>query len=147
MYVRVISLPLFLAISFWGCTGDLQQDYRFNVQLDGSDYTLYWSFDYATKNISFGVRVRTTGWIGFGLSPDGQMPQSDVVIGWVDSNRRVFLQDRYAERRATPTLDDQQNWILLQGEEEDGFTVLRFWRNFSSCDNTSDIAVQMLYSN
>ena len=81
MYVRVISLPLFLAISFWGCTGDLQQDYRFNVQLDGSDYTCIWSFDYATKNISFGVRVRNMDW-----QPDADA-QSDVVIGY--SNRRV----------------------------------------------------------
>ena len=93
MSAPVITILFVLALAFSRCTCDLQQDYRFNAQLDGNgDYTLYWNFDVATKNISFAVRVRTTGWVGFGLSPDGKMPQSDVVIGWVDSNQRVFLQ-------------------------------------------------------
>ena len=29
------------------------------------------------------VSANTTGWVGFGVSPNGQMPRSDVVIGWV----------------------------------------------------------------
>ena len=41
--------------------------------------TLTWK----KQSIAFAVNVSTTGWVGFGLSPNGQMPQSDVVIGWV----------------------------------------------------------------
>lgn len=32
------------------------------------------------------MRVQTTGWIGFGISPNGQMRNSDVVIGWIDDS-------------------------------------------------------------
>ena len=54
--------------------------YQFNAVLVQDYYWLYWNL------ISFAVKVQTTGWIGFGfgLSPNGQMPGSDVVIGWVD---------------------------------------------------------------
>ena len=71
---------------------EISQNYRFSAQLDGEDYVLYWNFNYEERSIQFAVRVKTTGWIGFGLSPSGQMPQSDVVIGWVDNNGRTVLQ-------------------------------------------------------
>ena len=67
--------------------------YDFHKTLDSAGkYELYWSFDLEKETISFAVRVQTTGWIGFGLSPNGQMPQSDVVIGWVDDNGKGYLQ-------------------------------------------------------
>lgn len=60
--------------------------YKFSRMLDTrGQYWLYWSFDNDT--ISFAVNVETTGWVGFGLSPNGQMSQSDVVIGWVDNDK------------------------------------------------------------
>ena len=89
------SLILFCSLLALCHSRDLSQDYRFSSQLDGDNYVMYWNFDYQTKNITFAVRVKTTGWIGFGLSPNGQMPQSDVVIGWVDNNGRAMLQVRF----------------------------------------------------
>ena len=68
----------------------LSNQYRFNAQL-GDNYHFFWSFDIATERIDFAVRVGTTGWVGFGVSPNGQMPRSDVVIGWVDSNGQAFF--------------------------------------------------------
>ena len=58
-----------------------------SIKLNGDDYIVYWSVDFVEKIINFAVRARTTGWIGFGLSPNGQMPRSDVVIGWMDKNK------------------------------------------------------------
>ena len=60
--------------------------YQFNATLVQDYYWLYWNFSSIKESISFAVRVRTTGWIGFGLSPNGQMPGSDVVIGWIDDS-------------------------------------------------------------
>lgn len=34
-----------------------------------------------------------------------------------------------------PPIDEQQNWNLIRGEEEDGFTTLEFWRKFITCDD------------
>ena len=64
---------------------DLEEEYRFSAVLDDG-YTLHWNFDLEQQIIAFAVNVSTTGWVGFGLSPNGQMPQSDVVIGWVDND-------------------------------------------------------------
>ncbi len=53
-------------------------------------YMLYWKFDKAKETITFSVRVKTTGWVGFGLSPTGDMIGSDVVIGWVADGTKYF---------------------------------------------------------
>ena len=74
---------------------DLSASYPFRATLNteerGGLYELYWRFDNEAQTIDFAVRVQTTGWVGFGLSPNGQMPNSDVVIGWVE-NSEAFLQ-------------------------------------------------------
>ncbi len=54
------------------------------------NYALHWNFTFATESIYFGVNVSTTGWVGFGLSPNGMMPNSDVVIGWVYGGETYF---------------------------------------------------------
>ena len=59
---------------------------------DGEVYTLHWGFDVEAQTIRFAVNVSTTGWVGLGLSPTGGMPNSDVVIGWVDECGQAFLQ-------------------------------------------------------
>ncbi len=45
------------------------------------------------------------------------------------------MQDRYAVGRFLPPIDTvSQDWFLTNSEEEDGFTLLEFSRNFTSCD-------------
>ena len=71
---------------------ELDQRYNFSRSLDGEGkYTLYWDYDLEREKIMFAACVQTTGWIGFGLSPNGQMPNSDVVIGWVDDSGQNFF--------------------------------------------------------
>ena len=67
------------------CAHNLEEEYRFSAILSDG-YALHWNFDLEQQTIAFAVNVSTTGWVGFGLSPSGQMPQSDVVIGWVDND-------------------------------------------------------------
>ena len=77
---------------------NLSATYRFSAVLDpNGQYELYWNYNLTAGTISFAVRVETTGWVGFGLSPNGQMPGSDVVIGWVDSNGGVHFHVRESE--------------------------------------------------
>lgn len=49
----------------------------------------------ATLNITQDVLIgemhcKTLGWVGFGLSSDGNMDQSDVVVGWVSNGTANF---------------------------------------------------------
>ena len=73
----------------------LNKRYQIHLSLSTSpNYELFWSLekqDGGFKFIKFAVNVSTTGWVGFGLSLTGNMPGSDVVIGWVDSNGHVFM--------------------------------------------------------
>ena len=73
---------------------DLSQEYPFRATLlerGENFYELYWSFDTDLRNITFAVRVNTTGWVGFGLSPNGGMEDSDIVIGWVNGTGTGFF--------------------------------------------------------
>ena len=82
---------------------DLSQEYRFSATLDpDGQYKLYWNYNLTTQTISFAVRVQTIGWVGFGISPNGGMVGSDVVIGWVEGDRTVqFKVIKYSIRACT----------------------------------------------
>ncbi len=54
-------------------------------------YELHWGFNVEAQTIRFAVRVNTNGWVGLGLSPTGGMPNSDIVIGWVNDQGEAFL--------------------------------------------------------
>uniref|UniRef100_A0A1X7UJB8 DOMON domain-containing protein n=1 Tax=Amphimedon queenslandica TaxID=400682 RepID=A0A1X7UJB8_AMPQE len=140
MQIKEFCLFFFLPLIV-SCIKDLTSIYPFNVALDQDNYWLYWNFSKTSEVIKFAVKVQTTGWIGFGLSSNGQMPGSDVVIGWVDGSSKYF-HDRYAYGRYTPPIDPIQNWFLTNAEVEDGYTVLEFYRNFITCD---DCDLDILY--
>ena len=72
---------------------ELSEQYTYSVQLDiEGHYTMFYSYDEDSSILRIAVLVQTTGWIGLGISPNGQMPGSDVVIGWVDQSGKAFLQ-------------------------------------------------------
>ncbi|XP_070572311.1 DBH-like monooxygenase protein 1 homolog [Ptychodera flava] len=113
------------------------QDYTHNVIVDGHDnFHVFWKFDNTT--ITFEMHVRTTGWVGFGFSPDGGMPGSDMVMGWVTDDGEVVFSDRHATAFAEPVVDDSQDYTLLHGEEADGYTILKFERPIDTCDDQHD---------
>lgn len=45
-----------------------------------------WEVDFVDKTILFDVTAKTTGFVGFGLSPGGGMSGSDIIIGGISSN-------------------------------------------------------------
>jgi hypothetical protein len=54
-------------------------------------YHLKWKTDDKTETISFLVEVQTKGWVGFGISPNGGMKNSDIVIGWVTDQGLTYF--------------------------------------------------------
>lgn len=47
-------------------------------------YRFYWNF--TSSDLIGEIHVKTSGWVGFGLSPNGGMDGSDVVVGWINDN-------------------------------------------------------------
>ena len=89
----VFFATLLLAQGYAHTHDELSDQYTFNVQLDNEGrYTMFYSYDADLSILRIAVLVQTTGWIGLGVSPNGQMPGSDVLMGWVDSNGEAFLQ-------------------------------------------------------
>lgn len=76
--------------------------------------------------------VETTGWIGFGLSPNGGMPGSDIVMAWIDADGTKQFSDRHAIAQATPIVDEHQDWELISMEENNGVTLVSFKRDLLS---------------
>ena len=79
------TLALFSVLLYSSLAQDSDLSVRFGrfSQLSRSPlYELYW--DVNGDRVAFAVRVQTTGWVGFGISPNGEMPDSDVIMGFVD---------------------------------------------------------------
>ena len=95
LYLCFIAF-LALAVPTSANSGVLNKN-EFHVSLDEDmKYLMDWTFDSIKKTMTFTVRVKTTGWIGFGISPyTGKMPGSDIAIGWVDDNGKAHLQVFY----------------------------------------------------
>jgi hypothetical protein len=134
MYSKLVVLLAVITAACCTSNANLALKYSFNVTLIPNEYWLYWNFNQTTQSISLAVRVKTNGWIGFGLSPNGQMPGSDVIIGWIDDGVTYF-HDRYAEGRYAPTIDQMQNWFLTRSDQSEGYTVMEFYRSYQTCDN------------
>ena len=52
-------------------------------------YKMWWMFD--EKNITIKVEVATTGWIAWGISPNGKMHGSDIVLGWKTKGKYIKM--------------------------------------------------------
>jgi len=78
--------------------------------------------------------------VGLGISPDGGMPHSDVVIGWISRDGELHFKDRYAFSRTMPSIDVHQDWHLTNACEENGHTMMEFNRLLKTGD-THDLNI------
>ncbi|XP_068207395.1 MOXD1 homolog 2-like [Palaemon carinicauda] len=90
------------------------------------------------EHIEFRVTARTTGYIGFGLSSSPRMDGADIVVGWVHSGK-AYLQDRHGKGNEEPAVDEQRDWMLVGGYENDTHTVLIMSRPYNTCDKQDHI--------
>lgn len=89
----MISLLLSLLLAWPPGTG-AQQDplMPFMENLDADrNVILKWGFSEVQGTIMFQLTVKTTGWLGFGFSPNGGMAASDIVMGGVGPNGTYFM--------------------------------------------------------
>ncbi|CAF0944282.1 unnamed protein product [Brachionus calyciflorus] len=93
-------------------------------------YKLFWN--YTDKDLIAEIHCKTNGWVGFGLSPNGGMDKSDVIIGWI-SNGQVNFTDRHIVQKQV-LIDQKQDWILLGSSEKNGINIFKFKRNINLCD-------------
>ncbi|CAL1540453.1 unnamed protein product [Lymnaea stagnalis] len=95
------------------------------------DYTLYWNFN--STHIIFKSVVKTKGFVGFGISPDGGMVYSDIAIGWVNDGRAYFI-DTFTEGHYISSMVAKKDWQVLSGTEVGDVTTLIFLRKLFPCE-------------
>jgi len=106
------------------------QVFPFHAKLD-DNYDLHWAFN--DSHITFEVIVKTTGYVGLGISDNGRMYPADVVLGWVKDGK-VQVSDRHTVARSPPMTDLSQDWHLVSGEETGGYTRICVARLIDTCD-------------
>nr|ADP08787.1 dopamine beta hydroxylase [Azumapecten farreri] len=119
-----------------------------DVRLDEDGaYWLFWESN--ETHVTFETHVKTRGYVGFGLSGNGQMFPGDVVVGWVKEGVTHF-KDCHTVEHVMPKEDDSQDWTLLHGEENDFGTLLRFTRKLDTCDDDdfkiTDDTIRVIFS-
>lgn len=90
-------LPL-LSVLYIGTKGAevLEHNMPFMEYLDQDHLVcLKWGFNDPTGSITFKLVVNTTGWVGFGFSPNGGMQGSDIVMGGFRSGGSYFAVRHY----------------------------------------------------
>ncbi|XP_023665921.2 DBH-like monooxygenase protein 1 homolog [Paramormyrops kingsleyae] len=94
-------------------------------------YRIKWKHHETT--ITFEMEVETTGYVGFGFSPNGEMALSDIVIGGVE-NGKPYIQDCFTDSKRKVHRDPEQNYRLEYAMENLTHTVLGFSRELRTCD-------------
>ncbi|XP_061164580.1 DBH-like monooxygenase protein 1 [Saccostrea echinata] len=121
-------------------------EYQSVIDSDGK-YLLFWNVN--KTHITFETHVETKGYVGFGLSHNGNMYPADVIIGWVKDGVPYF-KDRHTVGHSPPVVDVSQDWHLLYAKEDNCHTVLKMTRKLDTCDNDdfkiSDNTVKIIYS-
>lgn len=107
----------------------------FRVLLDPSgELQLAWNISYANQVVYMELRVsRMRHGIILGMSDRGELTNADLVVLW-DSGARSYFGDAWSDSEGHVSLDDQQDYDLIQAEQKaDGFYLL-FKRSFATCD-------------
>jgi len=53
---------------------------------DAGKVTMSWEVDEVERSITFEIEAETTGYVGFGISPQGSMTGADIFIAGVANN-------------------------------------------------------------
>jgi hypothetical protein len=103
-------------------------------------FTLYWNYTKSEVIAEVHVKI-STGWLGFGLSPNGGMDGSDVFVFYAQNNGVANFTDRHIVKRAV-LIDKKQDWTLLAHSISNGYTIVKFKRDLDTCDDKEDIAIE-----
>ncbi|GAV04328.1 hypothetical protein RvY_14625 [Ramazzottius varieornatus] len=98
-------------------------------------YVAQWDYLPPTDEINFVIQSnRLNTWTGIGFSDSGEMPYSDMAIGWVNGDGRPTISDRWSTTYAEPQRDFQQDLTHLGGTLRYGTQIVTFTRKRQTGD-------------
>ena len=121
-------------------------------QISADDtFYLKWSINPTEKLIRFELDVKTSGWVGIGISPTGKMLDADIYLGYVKKDGTVELSDRIGIGHKLPVLDSTlggtNDVVDVTGSIQNGRTSISFTRKLVTGDEYDlDINVGVAYN-
>ena len=107
------------------------------ILVEPDNYILYW--DYNETDITFEIHAKTTGWVGFGISPNGEMENSNVIIFWMNSDGTANFTERNTNAGLVkPKINVEQKWTSLMTKSQDGYLISKSTRKIKQCDSTGE---------
>ncbi len=105
-------------------------------RVEAIDMTLEWRVD--GDMAEFIVTSPEQGWVGVGFDPEATMRGADIIIGYVEDDGNVVIEDHYGDQLTTHRPDTELGGTddveLIAGELTDGGTMLHFRRPLDSGD-------------
>ncbi|XP_017278804.1 DBH-like monooxygenase protein 2 homolog [Kryptolebias marmoratus] len=139
---------LFISLAWTKATWASDYNLTHTVSLDAK-VSLKWGFNDPKGNITFQLKISTTGWVGFGLGLHDNMVNADIVVGGLGSNGSYFA-DFYSTANGWPSEDKMQNYDLLSVTEENGETTMTFQRLMDTGDDKdfpiTDKTIYLIYA-
>lgn len=122
--------------------------------LSEGNYSVDWEYENHTETFYFKVRVKATGWIGFGVSrllwPDKEnltwnynsMHYYDVLVGGVNGSGKMYFKDLMTNGHMLPKEDERQDWNITSITESNGNTTMEFSRKKNTGDDVGDNVIE-----
>jgi len=103
-------------------------------------YLLYWN--YTNTDITFKAVVKSSGWVGFGLSPNGGMAYSDLIVAYLNQDLSNNFSNRYVGSVSSlPKINPIQYWSMLYYSQMNGYTTVIFTRKLTLCNTANSINI------
>ena len=127
-----------ISICFSPCLQHSTQN-SFDVFNDGK-YIFKWSINESDLTINVDLDVETIGWVGLGISTQGQMSNSDVIMCYYSSTSSTGIcVDGWADSRNAPpsdvSLGGSDNLSGVTGSVTNGRTKISFSRKLNTLDS------------
>ena len=103
---------------------------------EGLSFDMQWQID--GENLNVQVAAPTTGWIAVGFDPENKMGGANILIGYVvdgEAHLRDDFGSGQVKHESDLGLGGVENFTNLEGEENDGVTVIRFTIPLDSGDS------------
>ena len=109
-------------------------------------YKMYWTVH--NEKVEIGLEVELIdGWIGWGISQNGQMTNADVIVAWIenDESQTTKLSNYYTTNnrwQGPQLMEDQSNVELIGSWRDDTKSYFQFYRSIHPCtENGLDIPI------
>jgi hypothetical protein len=101
-------------------------------------YKFDWKIDTEKASITFMISAQTKGWLALGLSPDGTMAKSDMIMCYMDANSTAKCSDRWSDGYSLPKLDTslggKDDLTEVKGSLDNNWLNISFTRKLNTED-------------